>query len=472
MIIIRGFHPKQMTMEDKNMTPSHEHHILIVDDEVNIANALKRIFRNRGYRIHTALNGAEGLVCLEANKESISLIISDQRMPGMSGSEFLEQAKRIRPEIIRILLTGYSDVAAIIDAVNRGEIHRFFTKPWNDEQLLAQVDQALEQYELKKENQRLQDLVKNQNKQLYELGIKQKNIIDAKTQELEKKNQALSKSFMSTIRLLVTFVDVINPSLGSYIKQTAELAKRVARDCNVQGDALRDIEIAGLLHDVGLLGLPVELISKDESEMTEGEAKFFREHVTISLFLIQSVEKLKPATDTVLYHHEHYDGSGTPNGLKAEAIPLGARIIAAAGDYCKIINLWSEDRNRIIKKARLAFGPEVINGIEDYPPAAMLHEIGERALLSGINTKYDPKIISKLIKYIREDRQHRESRITRQVRMHSLESGMMIAKDLRTMDGKLLLSKDIILSPYMIGVIRRLSRARLVEDAMEIVVQQ
>jgi response regulator RpfG family c-di-GMP phosphodiesterase len=428
------------------------------------------LFRNKGYQIHTALNGAEGLACLEANKESISLIISDQRMPGMSGSEFLEQAKRIRPEIIRILLTGYSDVSAIIDAVNKGEIHRYFTKPWNDEQLLAQVDQSLEQYELVLENRRLQALVQSQNKQLYELGLKQKKIIDAKTLELEKKNQALNKSFLGTIRLLVTFVDAINPSLGNYAKQTASLAKSVAKDCDIQGEALEHIEIAGLLHDIGLLGLPVKLITKDESEMTDGEAKFFREHVTISLFLIQSVEKLKPVAQIVLHHHERYDGSGTPNGLKAEAIPLGARIIAAAGDYCKIINLWPEEKEKMIKKARGILGFEAIKNLENYAPDAMLHEIGLRALLVGGNKKYDAEIIAKLIRHINEDRLRRERRNTRLVRMGLLEPTMVLAKDLRTTDGNLLLSKDTVLDTYLIGSLKRLFRAELIEETLEVVV--
>jgi response regulator RpfG family c-di-GMP phosphodiesterase len=454
------------------MKTSYEHHILIVDDEANIASALKRVFRNKGYQIHTALNGADGLVCLETNKELISLIISDQRMPGMSGSEFLEQAKRIRPEIIRILLTGYSDVSAIVDAVNKGEIHRYFTKPWNDEQLLAQVAQALEQYELVLENRRLNALVQNQNKQLYELGMKQKSIIEAKTLELEKKNKALNKSFIGTLRLLITFVDAINPSLGSYAKQTASLAKRVAKDCNVQGEALGHIEIAGLLHDIGLLGLPVEMITKDESELTEVETQLFHEHVTISLFLIQSVEKLKPVTDIVLHHHERYDGSGRPDGQKAEAIPLGARIIAAAGDYSKIVNFWPEDKSRMIKKARLVFGPEAIKNLADQDPAAMLHEIGERALLIGENMKYDSQIIAKLIKHIGEDRRRIENRSTRQVRVRFLEDGMVLANDLRTTDGKLLLSKEIVLDAYSIGIIKKLFNAQLIEEMLEIVVEK
>lgn len=452
------------------MNPPYEHHILIVDDEANIASALKRVFRNKGYQIHTALNGTEGLACLESNKESISLIISDQRMPGMSGAEFLEQVKRIRPEIIRILLTGYSDVSAIIDAVNKGEIHRYFTKPWNDEHLVMQVEQALEQYELVLENRRLQTLVQNQNKQLYEFSLKQKSIIEAKTAELVKKHQALEKSFINTIRLLITFVDAINPSLGSYAKQTASLAKRTAKDCGVQGEALGHIEIAGLLHDIGLLGLPAELTTKDESEMTEGEAKFFREHVTISLFLIQNVEKLRPVTEIVLHHHERYDGTGTPNGLSAEKIPLGARIIAAAGDYCKIVNFWPEDKAKIIEKARRAFGADAIKSLGDATPAVMLHEIGERALILGEKTKYDSEVVAKLIKHTGEDRQRKENRSTRQVRMRYLETGMQLAKDLRTTDGKLLLAKDIVLDTYLIGVIKRLFRAQLIEETVEIMV--
>ncbi|MFH1491671.1 MAG: response regulator, partial [Pseudomonadota bacterium] len=144
----------------------YRHTILLVDDEKSITNALQRLFRKERYGILTASNGREGLEAIRRFEKPISLIISDQRMPEMTGAEFLEKAREILPEAIRFLLTGYSDMDAVINAVNNGQIQKYITKPWNDGDLLLQVKQALEQYELVFENRRLTLLTGKQNKAL------------------------------------------------------------------------------------------------------------------------------------------------------------------------------------------------------------------------------------------------------------------------------------------------------------------
>ncbi len=111
------------------MALKYKHKLLLVDDEESITKALHRIFRREGYEIYTASSGQKGLEVLKEDKKPFSLIISDQRMPGMTGAQFLEKAKKIFPNAIRILLTGYSDMDAIVDAINKGEIHRYLTKP-------------------------------------------------------------------------------------------------------------------------------------------------------------------------------------------------------------------------------------------------------------------------------------------------------------------------------------------------------
>ncbi len=148
------------------MALKYKHRLLVVDDEEYITKALYRIFRKEGYEIHTASSGQEALGVLKEAKKPFSLIISDQRMPGMTGVQFLEKAKKILPDTIRILLTGYSDMDATVDAINKGEIHRYLTKPWKDDDLLIQIKQALEQYELRAENRRLLALTRRQNREL------------------------------------------------------------------------------------------------------------------------------------------------------------------------------------------------------------------------------------------------------------------------------------------------------------------
>ncbi|PKN06535.1 MAG: diguanylate phosphodiesterase, partial [Deltaproteobacteria bacterium HGW-Deltaproteobacteria-7] len=110
----------------------YKHSILIVDDEDSILNAFKRMLADEEYDVHTVNNGLEGLYNLRTTKNPYSLIISDQRMPEMSGVQFFAQAKDLFPDAVRILLTGYADSGAIIDAINKGGVHLYFTKPWRE----------------------------------------------------------------------------------------------------------------------------------------------------------------------------------------------------------------------------------------------------------------------------------------------------------------------------------------------------
>lgn len=121
--------------------------VLFVDDEENILHSLRRLFMDDGFEIFTATSGEQGLKILE-NTPGIALIVSDQRMPGLSGAQFLEKAKTILPDTLRILLTGHSDINAVVDAINKGGAYRYLTKPWDDEVLRQNIREALNIYTL------------------------------------------------------------------------------------------------------------------------------------------------------------------------------------------------------------------------------------------------------------------------------------------------------------------------------------
>ena len=123
--------------------------ILLVDDEASILSSLKRLFRPHGYKILTAESGAQGLELMAT--ETVDLVISDMRMPGMTGAQFLALAKERFPDTVRILLTGYSEISATIAAINDGGIYHYLPKPWDERDLLLTVQRALEQQQLKQE---------------------------------------------------------------------------------------------------------------------------------------------------------------------------------------------------------------------------------------------------------------------------------------------------------------------------------
>jgi len=134
--------------------------ILIVDDEPSVIQALKRSFLDDPYNVYTAISAIEGLEILAANE--IKVVISDEMMPGMSGADFLAKVRTSFPAIVRIMLTGHASLDAAIRAINKGEIYRFFMKPWNDLELRFAVKSAVEKFDLEKENQRLLDMVRKQ----------------------------------------------------------------------------------------------------------------------------------------------------------------------------------------------------------------------------------------------------------------------------------------------------------------------
>ena len=134
--------------------------ILIVDDEKSVREALKRSFLDDPYAVYTAENAAEGLHILSTN--NIKVVISDEMMPGMSGADFLAKVSNRFPDVIRIMLTGQASLASAIKAINKGEIYRFFTKPWDDFELRFAVRSAVDRYDLEQENRRLLGIVKRQ----------------------------------------------------------------------------------------------------------------------------------------------------------------------------------------------------------------------------------------------------------------------------------------------------------------------
>lgn len=166
--------------------------VLCVDDEKNILNSLKRLLRKENYELLTASSGPEGLQLMDEKK--VHLVISDQRMPEMSGTDFLEKVKEKHPDVLRIILTGYTEVDAITGAINKGNIYKFFLKPWNDETLKLEIRKALEQYDLVEQNKTMADIIKKQNEELKIINDSLEKKVEERTHALELRNQALELS--------------------------------------------------------------------------------------------------------------------------------------------------------------------------------------------------------------------------------------------------------------------------------------
>jgi response regulator RpfG family c-di-GMP phosphodiesterase len=170
-----------------------EHTVLFVDDEENILRSLKRLLRKEGYRILTATCGADGLEMLK--EHDVHLVVTDQRMPGMSGTEFLAKVKENYPEVIRIVLSGYTEVDSITESINKGHIYKFMLKPWNDQNVKLEIKQALEQYELMQVNKTLHEKLIEKNEELKKINENLEMLVKERTKDFEIQNQALELSW-------------------------------------------------------------------------------------------------------------------------------------------------------------------------------------------------------------------------------------------------------------------------------------
>src|SRR5664279_1029096 len=235
--------------------------VLFVDDEENILRSLGRLFMDEEFETVTAGSGGKALELL-GNDRDFAVIISDQRMPEMTGSEFLALAREASPESQRILLTGYADIGATIDAINKGGASRYITKPWNDGELLQTVRDSVNRYLLLQENRRLTELVRIQNEELKEWNGNLKHRVLEQTGDIRKKNgelqemiDRLRKNFEGTIDAFSNLVELHNPEARSHSRIVARIAERAAGLLGLPEQDAETVRVAALLHDIGKIGI-------------------------------------------------------------------------------------------------------------------------------------------------------------------------------------------------------------------------
>ena len=313
----------------------YRHSILVVDDEEAILDIMTIVLAREGYDLHTASSAEEGLKKLREIPD-LSLIISDQIMPGMTGVEFLEQALSIRPDAQRVLLTGFTDTDAIINAINKGRIHLYISKPWRKEELLYTINQLLAKAELVMENKRLDELVKKQNAELVELNRDLEAKVRLKTIDLDRRAEELKASYEKiqmildgTVLAMSRIVESRDPYTAGHQQQVTQIASIIAEKISLPPERVEAIRISAALHDIGKISVPSEILTKP-SRLTDLERELVKTHSQNAYDILKAIDFPYPIADIILQDHERMDGSGYPQGLKGEEILLEARIVAVA----------------------------------------------------------------------------------------------------------------------------------------------
>ena len=404
--------------------------LLFVDDERNILSSLRRLFRPLNYTIHLASSGREGLEILK--EHPIDLIVSDMRMPEMDGAQFLAEAAKLYPESVRILLTGFSDLTSTIDAINKGKIYRYLSKPWEDTEITLAVHQALKTKRLEREKQQLLDLTERQNTELKDLNENLEAKVLARTEEVQQTAdmldlayKELNESYQHTIRVFSSLISMREHLSSRQSQKVAELARAIAKAKKMDADDVRDIYFAGLLHELGKLSLPDYLLDRPVFSLNRGGREKYQRHPIKGQSALMAVEALQPAGSLIRAHEEYYDGSGFPDHLKGEDIPLGARILSIAKDF------YGYQSGKLLTNTLSA--------------KSALERIQQHS-----GKQYDPSLVPILMALVNKRLEDIPQQKELHINSEQLAPGMKLSRDVYSRNDMLLLTKGRVLSETLI----------------------
>lgn len=402
--------------------------VLIVDDEQGILNSLKRLLKPLKCQVLVSLSPLEALENLKT--QPVDVVISDMRMPEMGGECFLEQVANDYPETERIVITGYSDAQATIDAINRGQISRFMLKPWQDEEVLNVVKKGFEVAALRQENSRLQAETQEKNAELERLNQSLESKVQERTEQLKVANEHLKGSYRSVVRM---FSALSSRRLG--IKASGEnqqlnkLMVAVASKTGVEGKELKQLFYAWQLRHIGKVSFPDTLLKESYVQMNPEQQREYQQHPVMAHAACLLVKPLYEAGQVILQHKEYLDGSGYPKGSKADDIKYRAQILCVVNDYVELINGLYDERH--------------------YSSSEALKYLSETAA-----ERYNQNVVTILGKALEELAQEKEIYNDCCIKSHELKAGMMLSRDLISDEGILLLSADQIIDAAAIERIR------------------
>ena len=322
-------------------TLSHKPKVLLVDDEESILNSLRRLLRGQPYDVLLATSGAQALEIMA--QQPIDLVMSDARMPNMDGATLLAQVYQLYPQTTRIMLTGYADPAAIIKAINEGQIHRYISKPWHDEELLLTLRQSLAYQHSERERLRLVQETDEQNEQLKRLNATLEKHVAARTAELQQTADMLDLAYEELKRSYVTGTEVFSllanlrlPAAKQTNRQILDLVRVYCNRHGVDESSGRDLAMAAALYNIGKLSWTDSMMTAPADLLHHNDRERYRGYPKQSETLLMTLDPMKDAARLILHHQERWDGNGFPDRLKGEAIPFGSRLLKLAVDFIEL----------------------------------------------------------------------------------------------------------------------------------------
>lgn len=370
--------------------------ILFVDDDQEILSAYARAFRKR-YAVEVAAGPEIGLECVAALPD-LAVVVSDLRMPGMDGVEFLGRVREMRPDVVRIILTGFADIGVAIAAVNKSKIFSFLTKPCPEEGLEEALAAALRQYQL-----------------------------------IAAEKELLRGTVRGTIKLLTNLLEMVSPEAFGKSSRVKRLAVDIGNYLGVP-DGWR-VELAAMLSQIGCAAMPAETLRRAyRGEPLPGDKAYeFAMHPKIAAELVANIPRLREVSEIIAYQEKRYDGGGLPpDGLAGGSIPIGARILKVALDFDTLQAHYGDKRRSENPEAEALgrmrdrtgwYDPEVLAALES---------------LATLPDGYEPRLVP----------------------TDELVAGMLLDQDVADLGGALALGRGLELNTVSIRRLARLDADR------------
>ncbi len=304
--------------------------VLFVDDEPNVLQSIRRSLRKE-FDIDTAEGGEEALGKLNANG-GYAVIVSDMRMPGMNGVEFLSQAKAQFPDSVRMMLTGNADQQTAVDAVNHGDIFRFMNKPCAPDELASAVRSGLRQHEL-----------------------------------ITAERELLEQTLRGSIDALASVLSLSNPEVFGSTCRYKNRVQQLAETLRL--DDVWQYESAAMLCKMGCVAIPEDLVRRKVGghKLADDEYAEFAEHASIGADLVKNIPRMENVAEAIRYQEKNFDGSGYPkDGVKGDSIPLGARLLKVVLDFDAIESSGAQIEEALerLKSHAVRYDPKVLAAFE------------------------------------------------------------------------------------------------------------
>jgi len=298
-----------------------ENRILIVDDEKMVYSVVAQRLAKEGYPCVMANNGREALGYFY--KDNFSLIISDIRMPEMDGLELLRNVKAVRPNIMFIIMTAHPEINMAVEAIRLGA-NDFILKPVDLELVAFSVKKALDQKKMEEE-------IESHHKNLEKL-------VGERTSKLQQALLVIKKGHLDSVKALAGAIDAKDPYTRGHSDRVRRMNMRIGTKMGFSEERLENLVFGALLHDIGKIGIRDEVLQK-KGQLSPEEYQYVQQHPLIGVKIVEGIDFFKDKISIIRNHHEHFDGSGYPDGLIGEVIPLEARIIAVADSFDAMTSL-------------------------------------------------------------------------------------------------------------------------------------